>query len=1154
VGIEIRLLGRFAVVRDGHEVAPAAFRQSLARRLVRILASRRGEFVSRDFLFESLWPGAAPADPGANLRVLVTLARKALGDPALIRAASGGYVFSPDDLCSVDSEDFLARLAVAGRFLERESYREALDAFRDALMLWTGEPLAEDAFDDWAHPFRSRLSLAHLHALEGAAEAALMAGNAVDAAGWAEQAALLEPLRERSNALLIEALAASGDTAKALSAYESFRQLAAEELGLDPSPETQMLQVRILRGNVRAEASQPAGPKEPPFPRQLAFACSKPFAGRAEEVEIARRILAKPKDRAGFLWIVGEPGIGKTTLAALLAQRAHSQGAVVLFGRCTEDFDLPYQPFLEALEWYLLHVPSADLGERPEELVRLVPEIADRIPGLQAAVSRGPEMDQHRLSEAVLSWLAAAGRGLPVVMFIDDVQWADRSTIALLAHLARSSEPSTVWVICTAREPCSEDGLAILNEQIARNLVPSYRLELSGLEPADVEELVVQAVGRSLDFRLGPFVDELHRSTAGNPLFIDSLLRDLAPDTGRLEHGGSIAESVTRRVSRLPGDVRTCLDAASVGGVEFDLSIVAQACGMDDMRTLRALEEGIRAALIGEVAANRYRFRHAVVRSVLLQQLSESRRVRLHLVVAEALEGMHRDHLPQASEALAMHFTEALPVGGADKAYTYTLMAAGEADRLLSHDQVVRSYDRALGLLDRVDRGPLERYELLVSKSRAQRRAGDMLGALESLREAIREAELHRALPQLAGAAVEFEDANFWLGSPENESVRILSPVCERMEQTDAPLRARLLAALARALEHTGEPEAAADRAQEAAAMAERLGDPRTSYEVNLRAARSSTTVAEVHLRSPAWQQLARLAQRLGDTDGYMLALGQAMWAEAMLGNLPAAGTLFAEYSAAALELRQPRWDCWVEMFSALRSTLDGRLDSAEHHLRRAESIGESFGWARPGLYGVAMFFVRREQGRLGEVAPVVRAAARLNPADAFWRPGLAALYLELGLEQDARREFDDLVPNFGNLPDDGDRELSLAMLAETAAGLGDAGSAGWLFNELLDCRGRLMIFLLSAVCLGPADRLLGLMASVAGDHQAAREWFESALGLARRIESPVWVAHTLHDYLVHERPVDETAVVRMRVEAAALCETYGLVALGERVDRLMNP
>ncbi len=1146
MGIEIRLLGRFAVLRDGQEVAPAVFRQRLVRRLVRILASRRGEFVSRDFLVETLWPGGAPADPGANLRVLVTLGRRALGDPNLIRASSGGYVMSIFASCCVDAEVFLERTGRAAIHLEQGRPQDALAELRGALAIWGGDPLAEDAFDDWSRESRSRLLLAHLHALEGAAAASLALGNRAEAAGWAEQAATQEPLRERSNLLLIEALAASGDTAGALAAYDRFRRVLADELGLDPSAGAQGLQARILRGEVHPEHE----PELFPLPRELAAGSSKPMVGRGEEVVAAGLWLAGPSDRLGVLWITGEPGIGKTRLAAEIASKAHAEGGVALFGRCSEELELPYQPFVEALEWYVAYAPRPELGRHPEELIRLVPDIADRAGGLRVPESRGAGMDQHRLLEALRSWLTAAGEGRPVVLVLDDVQWADRSTIAVLRHIARSPEPSPVRLICTART--GEGEAASLAGELDRHGVPSHRLELSGLQPAAVEEMVVLAVGRSLDSRLPAFVDGLHRDTAGNPLFVDLLLRDLSADPGR-PPGGSIDDTVLRRVSRLPAEVGDCLDTASVAGMDFELGVVAYASGLDELAALRVLESASRAALLEEVAANRYRFRHAVVRSVLSRRLSESRRVRLHLSVAEAVESFHQSDLSQHAAELASHYLQALPVGGAPQAYQFSLMAAEEAARLLSYDQAVAAYDRALELVGQLDQGPLARYGLLVSMSDAQRRSGDVLGALASLRDAVGEAESNRALDEWARAAVAFEDAVFWLGAPEDEAVQVLVPISERMDEADSPLRALVLASLGRALEHSGRPEGAG-LLREAQAIADRLGDPRTVYEAAFRGVRSSITVAEAHLRLPAWRQLSRQAQQLGDTDGYMLALGQAMWAEAMMGNLPAAGSLFAEYSAAALELRQPRWDCWVEVFSALRSTLDGRLDSAEQHLRRAESIGESFGWARPGLYGVAMFFVRREQGRLGEVAPVVRAAARLNPADAFWRPGLAALYLELGFEQDARREFEDLVHNLGNMPDDGDRELSLAMLAETAAGLGDTGSAGWLLNELLDCRGRLMIFLLSAVCLGPTDRLLGLMASAAGDHEAAREWFESALGLARRIESPVWVAHTLYDYLAHERPADETAALRMRVEVAALCESHGLVALGDRVDRLINP
>ena len=148
MGIEVRLLGRFVALREGEEIPPGAFRQRLVRILIRILLSRRGEFVSRDFLTEALWPRRPPADPRANLRVLVTLARHAFGDASLLQAGPGGYAFSTAPTCVVDAEVFLAKLHAAQEATARGRHEDALRAFRRALQIWGGEPLAEDAYED----------------------------------------------------------------------------------------------------------------------------------------------------------------------------------------------------------------------------------------------------------------------------------------------------------------------------------------------------------------------------------------------------------------------------------------------------------------------------------------------------------------------------------------------------------------------------------------------------------------------------------------------------------------------------------------------------------------------------------------------------------------------------------------------------------------------------------------------------------------------------------------------------------------------------------------------------------------------------------------------------------------------------------------------
>jgi hypothetical protein len=200
------------------------------------------------------------------------------------------------------------------------------------------------------------------------------------------------------------------------------------------------------------------------------------------------------------------------------------------------------------------------------------------------------------------------------------------------------------------------------------------------------------------------------------------------------------------------------------------------------------------------------------------------------------------------------------------------------------------------------------------------------------------------------------------------------------------------------------------------------------------------------------------------------------------------------------------------------------------------------------------MFLIRREQGRLKELAPVVRAAAALNPAGAFWRPGLAALYVELDMLPEARAELEGMGDEGpAGTPDDASPELSLALLAEVAVGLGDATRAGGLIDRLLPCSGRLLVFLLSAVCLGPADRLLGMLASTAGRLEEAESWFESSLALARSMESPLWVAHTLYDYSVHLQAHDGGDSSKLLLEAAHLCHRHELKALGARVDHLVT-
>jgi len=178
---------------------------------------------------------------------------------------------------------------------------------------------------------------------------------------------------------------------------------------------------------------------------------------------------------------------------------------------------------------------------------------------------------------------------------------------------------------------------------------------------------------------------------------------------------------------------------------------------------------------------------------------------------------------------------------------------------------------------------------------------------------------------------------------------------------------------------------------------------------------------------------------------------------------------------------------------------------------------------------------------------PMVRLLVRTNPETSFWRPGLAALYAALGMLDEARAEFDRLASDcFATFPSDHNRTLLLSLLAEVCCALGDADRAAWFLDQLRPCQGRVLLW--QQACLGPADRILGMLASVASRSAEADGWHTRALELSRRLGSPLWTAHCLSDYADHVWPGDPDRAESMRDEATALCGRHHLAGLRRRL------
>lgn len=1151
-----RILGPLEVDVGGRPVTVG----KRERALLALLLLSANRVVSADRLIDELWDGVPPASAARVLRVYVHRLRKALaGAGESVETRPPGYRVRVE-AGTLDAARFEELVGRARSQAATGDHRSAAGTLRQALGLWRGPVLADLPDAGFAGVEAARLEAARLGALEDRIDFDLACGRHHQVLPELEGLTAEHCLRERFWGQRMLALYRSGRQAEALQVYQKARRRLVDELGLEPGPALVELEAAILRQDDRLlprSALEPAGSASGPvpLPPELAVGAALPFVSRQAELDEAEGLVFDPdRRRLAVIWLLGEPGIGKTRLAREIARRAHERAATVLFGWNSEDLAVPYQPVIEALRWFAAHVADEELAVRlgglPGDLVRLAPELGERL-GAGPSRSPSPEVEQYQLFEAVRSWWAAASVQ-PTVIVLDDLQWAGQPTLSLLGHAARHAGPSRAVLVCTARttSPDGSEALAAMAEDLERRGVPSRRFVLGGLGVEAVGDLVAALAGRPLDGPLAELAARLRAETAGNPLFLDGLLAGLLAD-GPADPEvlpGSLAETVARRVARLPDEVGELLRVAAIAGLDFDLPVVATGAGRSEPDALDALEVAARAGLLEEAGPDRFRFAHALVRSVLRQQLSPSRRVRIHLRVGQALESIHADDLDAHAAELAHHFRGALPTAGADKALTYSLLAAERATRLLSHHEAVDAFRLALELIDAT--GPAatdQRIELALRLAQAEFRAGHFAAARETLRGAEGTALTSGTAEQQARIAVAFDEASAHIGFVGTDSLPLLERAAAALAADDTPLRALVLAASARALMFDGRHPESVERGNKALAIARRLGDPATTARVLMRTLYSYRGLHHPLELLDQAVELTGLARELGDEELYLFGSFGLDEAAAVLGAAPLWDAILAEQQRLVTIIRQPylEHDLWLR--AQLRASVDGDLAQAEEWLRRARAIGEELGWGLEGLYSFVTFLLRREQGRLAGLTPTVRRVAA--GSGGVWAPGLAALCVETGDLDTARALFDRLADGeFAGVPHDGTRPVCVGLLAEVCVALGAAERAGWLQAELLAAEGRLLVLTGMAACLGPVDRLLGALAALSGDRTSAGRWYEQALTLARNLGSPLWTAYCLRDLAEHRHTDDEAQSRALLDEAADLCDRHGLVRAADRV------
>jgi DNA-binding SARP family transcriptional activator len=631
------------------------------------------------------------------------------------------------------------------------------DRLHSAINLYRGDFLDgfyvrdAPAFEEWVLAERERLRQMAIQALHALLRHHTARGEYTTGIEYAVRLLAMDPWREEAHRALMRLLALSGQRSAALAQYEECRRLLKRELGLDPLEETTALyeQIRSAPPFAGPLGPSPPCPSAPPIP----------FVGRAEEHGRLVAWWEEAQRGTGRLALVeGEAGVGKTRLMEEIAHYAETHGATVLHGRCYEFGDaVPYQPIADALRSQIEgrdRDPLSPASISPvwlAELSRLLPELREMWPDLPTPAQAPGEAARQRLFEAVARCLREMAARAPCLLFLDDLHWADPSTLDLIHYLARQTGDTPLGIAGTYRseEVSLSHPLTRLRQGLSRDHLVD-RLVLSPLSQEAVAAIARSLVGDREGEALGTF---LYQESEGNPFILTETVSELqeqgillagegklwswtGPPTAR-SLPASVQDAVLQRVGRLCGPAQRLLTLAAVIGRQFDFALLQAAAGPDAAAVPESVDQWLARRLVQRARSQKsgvrsqkkeqgdlttddwllttvYDFSHDKIRAVVYHAAGGRLPV-LHRQVGEALQQLYASRLPTVYEELAYHYEQA---GDIEQAVYYLPLAAAKATAAYAHLEALDYDDRALALLGEQDE---RRWEILLQRAQVLR-------------------------------------------------------------------------------------------------------------------------------------------------------------------------------------------------------------------------------------------------------------------------------------------------------------------------------------------------------------------------------------------------------------------------------------------------